>query len=161
MYREPQVEHVEPLLVRSRPIIVACCVATAVLIAVAWVMIPLNVMRVAITGGILITTTSAFVTGSCYRLRDLRTRRGRVLRSQPLAEAEIAKLAPRETIRRRLLIASCAWIAGVLGLVVITAIGLLAVSDKSVGQWSTIVTILAIVISALSFVGATYTRPLD
>ncbi|HWM62890.1 MAG TPA: hypothetical protein VNP96_02755 [Solirubrobacterales bacterium] len=161
MYRETQVEHFEPLLVKSRPIIIACGVATAILIAIAWAMIGHNVVRVAISGGILITTTSAFVAGSSYRLRDLRTRRGRVLRNQPHAEGEISKLPPPETIRRRLWISSCASIAGVLGLMATTAVGLLAVSEPAVGEWSAVVSILTVVISALHFVAATYTRPLD
>jgi hypothetical protein len=161
MYRETQTEHFEPLLVKSQPVIVACSVAALVLIAISWAMIGQNVVRVAISGAILITTTSAFVAGSCYRLRDLRTRRGRVLRNQPHVDAELAKLPPRETIQRRLWASAGASIVGALGLMATTAACFLVVSEQGVGEWSAVVSILTGVIAALLFVAATYTRPLD
>ncbi len=161
MYRETQTEHFEPLLVKSRPIIVGCCAATLALIVIAWVMIGVNVVRVALTGLILITAISAFTVGSSHRLRDLRTRRGRLLRQQPENATELARLPPLETIRRRLRIARTATAAGALGLLVTTAIGFLGDYPSGVGPWSLVVTILALVASALYFVAATYTRPLD
>jgi len=161
MYREAQTEHFEPLLVKSRPILIACCAATIVLIGIAWAMIGEGVVRVAITGSILITTTSSFTAGGCYRLRDLRSRRGRVLRSQPENAGELAKLPPLETIRRRLLVSASATVAGALGLAVTTTIGFVGDFPQSVGEWSAVVSILTLVISALYFVAATYTRPLD
>lgn len=161
MYRETQVEHYEPLLVKSRPIVASCCAATAVLIAVALVTIGENVVRVAIVGSILVTSTSAFVLGSCYRLRDLRTRRGRVLRAQPENAAEVAKLPPLETVWRRVRVSRYATAASCLCLAATTAVAFVGDYDESVGQWSLVVSILALVLSALFFVAATYTRPLD
>lgn len=161
MYRETQAEHFDALLVKSRPIIVSCCVATIVLIGIAWAMIGENVVRVALTGLILITATSSFTLGSGCRLRDLRTRRGRLLREQPENSAELARLPPLETIRLRLRVSSAATAAGAIGLTVTTAIGFVGDYPQSVGQWSAVVSILALVISALFFVAATYVRPLD
>jgi hypothetical protein len=161
LYRETQTEHFEPLLVRSRPVIAACAIATVVLVAIAWAMIAQPVVRVAISGSILIATVSAFLAGSCYRLGDLRTRRGRILRNQPHVEGELAKLPPRETIRRRLWISAIASIVGVLGLGTTTANALLTVSEAGAGEWSALVSILTVVVAALDFVAATFTRPLD
>lgn len=161
MYRETQTEHYEPLLVKSRPIVTACCVATVVLIGVALVTIGVGVVRVAITGSILVTVTSSFMLGSCYRLRDLRSRRGRLLRAQPENAAELAKLPPLEMVWRRIRVSRYATSAGVLGLAATTLIAFVGDYPQSAGQWSAVVSILAVVISALFFVAATYTRPLD
>jgi hypothetical protein len=161
MYRETQTEHYEPLLVRSQPLIYACCVATLVLIGLAWAMIGENIVRVSITGAILTVTISGFAAGSCHRLSDLRTRRGRILRITVNAAGEIAKLPPLETIRRRLLVSTAAWVTGSLGLVATTVVCFLGEYPESDGQWSVVVSILALVISALCSLAATNTRPLD
>ena len=161
MYREPQTEHHESLLIKTKPIVAVCCVATAVLIGIAWVMIDVGVVRVALTGSILITTTSSFTLGGTYRLRDLRKRRGRILRIQPENAGELAKLPPLSTIRRRLRVSASATAAGSLGLTVTTTIGFVGDYEPSLGEWSAIVSILTLVMSALFFVAATYTRPLD
>jgi peptidoglycan/LPS O-acetylase OafA/YrhL len=161
MYRETQTEHYEPLLVRSQPLIAACCVATLVLIAIAWAMIGESIVRVSITGSILTVTVGGFAAGSCHRLSDLRTRRGRILRLQANAAGEIAKLPPLETIRRRLRVSISAWGTGSLGLLATTLVSFLGEYPESVGQWSVVVSILAMVISALCFLAATNTRPLD
>lgn len=161
MYRETQAEHFEPLLVKSRPIIVGCCVATVVLIGIAWAMIGVNVVRVALTGLILLTAASSFALGSSHRLRDLRTRRGRLLREQPENAMELARMPPLETIRRRLRVVRSATAAGALGLLVTTAIGFAGDYPQSVGAWSLVISILALVASALYFLAASYARPLD
>jgi hypothetical protein len=161
MYRETQVEHYEPLLVKSRPMIVACCVATAVLVAITWILISESVVRVALTGAILATASGALVTGNCCRLRDLRRRRGRELRERTEVAVELAKLPPLETLLLRLR-ASCAAAAiGGLGLAGTTAIALLGSYPQRIGLWTALISILAIVVSLLHFVAATYIRPLD
>ena len=161
MYRETQTEHFEPLLVKSRPIITACCAATFVLIALAWAMIGENVVRISLTGAIFTVTISGFAAGSCHRLGDLRTRRGRILRVQGQVEGEIAKLPPLETIKRRLRVSIGAWTVGSLGLLATTVVSFLGDYSESVGQWSTVISILALVVSALCFLAATHVRPLD
>lgn len=161
MYRETNVEHFEALLVKSQPMIIACCAAIAVLVGITWIVIHESIVRVALSGAILATATSTFTAGNCCRLRDLRRRRGRFLRERSEVEVELAKLPPRETLLLRLR-ASCLAVAiGVLGLAGTTAIALLGDSDKSTGEWSAVLSALAVVVSALLFVAATYIRPLD
>ena len=161
MYRETQVEHFEALLVKSQPMIVACCAAVAVLIGITWVVIGEGIVRVALSGAILATATSAFTTGNCCRLRDLRRRRGRFLREQSEVVVELAKLPPRETLALRLRASCFAAAIGVLGLAGTTAVALLGGSEGSVGQWSAVISLLALAVSTLLFVAANYIRPLD
>jgi hypothetical protein len=161
MYRETQVEHFEPLLVKSRPVVVACCAATAALIVIAWAMVGAADIRIALSASITITVTSSFALGDSRRLRDLRQRRARALRNHSENSGEMAKLAPLAMIQFRFRLCGAATAAGSLSLAATTVVGFLGDYEPGAGEWSLVISILTVVVSTLSAVAATYTRPLD
>lgn len=156
-------EHLDPLLPRSRAVAFGCGIAVAGLIVLVCVMIPTTIGRVAVSASILVATTSAWVAGNCYRLRDVRRRRGNLLRhrNDPEANGIRSQLPPRQTIAQRFRISSYSIAIGLIGLAAAAAIGYFTSDSPSTGSWYVVAALLGIVFTALVFVAATYARPLD
>jgi len=156
-------EHLEPLLPRLRAVGLGGALAVLALILLVCVMLPTNVGRVAVSTTIAIATVSAFLTGSGFRLRDARRRHGNMLRSRKDPEADDlrAQLPPRETIARRFRISSYGIAIGLVGLLAAAVIGYLTSDTAAAGAWYLVAALLGVAFTALAFVAATYTRPID
>jgi len=156
-------EHIRPLLPRTRAVVLGCAVAVLVLIALVCAIVSSDIGRVALSAAIVVATASALLAGTCYRLREVRRRRGNLLRKRHDEEAdkERAQLPPRETITRRFRVSLSGMTIGLLGLAAAAVIGYSTSDSPQAGSWYVVAALLGIVFTALSFVAATYGRPLD
>jgi hypothetical protein len=153
----------EPLLPRTRAVVLGCGIAVLALIVLVCAMVSSDVGRVAFSAAIIVSTASALLAGTCYRLREVRRRRGNLLRPRRDAEADHqrAQLPPRETIARRFKVSVSGMSVGLTGLTAVAVIGYLTSDSPKDGSWYIVAALLGIVFTALSFVAATYGRPLD
>jgi hypothetical protein len=156
-------EHLEPLLLRTGAVAFSCALVVLALIVLVCVILPSSVGRVAVSTTIFVATVSAALAASSFRLRDIRKRRGNLLRSQQGPEADLrrAQLPPRETIARRFRVSSYGIAIGLVGLLAAAVIGFFTSDSAEAGSWYAVAALLGTVFTVLTFVAATYTRPLD
>jgi F0F1-type ATP synthase assembly protein I len=156
-------EHLNPLLLRSRAILAVSSLAVLALIVLVCLIIPTAIGRVAVATSIAVATSSAYLAGNSYRLRDVRRRVGNLLRHRTDDEANghRSQLPPRTTIAQRFRISRYGIVIGVFGLIASAVIGYFTSDSAGDGSWYLVAALLGIVFTALIFVAATYSRPLD
>lgn len=154
-------EHFSRILLETNKVVLVVALSGIALIALAIAMIPSGVARTAIAASVLASMIGAFVAGNTYRLKDVRTRHGNMLRHNGSSSIPREQLPPRHVIQQRFRASGAGALVGISGMLVTTGITLGLSSDAGAGEWSAVITLIGVVFSALSFVAGTYTRPID
>jgi hypothetical protein len=156
---EPEDQHFSTALVRSTVVIFTCVAMLAILVSWVWLTIGSPFARVSVTGALIVTAISFFITGNTFRLRDVRRRVGNQARAGRINRIDaLSSLPPRETIQRRFILGSVGATVGVFTLV----LTLVFSRDETTGAREAMVaSVLAIVCAMLCFVGGTFARPID
>lgn len=156
---EPEEQHFSPALMRSTVVILTCLVLLAVLEVWVWLTLSSPFARVSVTGSMIVTAVSFFITGNTFRLRDIRRRVGNRARAGRIAPIDaLSTLPPRETIARRFMLGAVGAIVGV-GTLVLTMV--FARGDTEGAREAMVASVLGIVCAMLCFVGGTFARPID
>ncbi|ABD09742.1 hypothetical protein CcI156_11605 [Frankia sp. CcI156] len=156
---EPEEQHFSPALMRSTVVITSCLLMLAVLEIWVWLTLSSPFAKVSVTGSMIVTALSFFITGNTFRLRDIRRRVGNQARAGRIAPIDaLSRLPPRETIQRRFLLGAVGAVVGV-GTLVLTMV---FSGDEAQGAREAMVaSVLGIVCAMLCFVGGTFARPID
>jgi hypothetical protein len=152
-------DHFDPALLRSSIVITACSVMITLVVVWIWFSGGSTLLRITLTGAVIVSALSAFTAGNTFRLRDIRARIGNQVRAGRRDKKDVlATLPPRQTIARRF---SLAAMGAVLGAVALLLTLLIAQVESRDIKTTAAVSILSVVCAVLCFVGGTFVRPID
>lgn len=160
-WAESHTDHFQRTLIRTTLIVVTCAILLA--LDILWIVLAIDSaqIKVSLTAAIFITACSAFLAGNTYRLRDIRARKGFVLRSiardDPARKSAWSELVPRNTIKSRFMLAAAGSALGIIAQLVT----LWFASQLLQGGPSVVACLLGVIVCGLCCVGGTFSRPLD
>ncbi|MFV0460611.1 MAG: hypothetical protein ACK5MT_17785 [Actinomycetales bacterium] len=155
-------QHFQRVLAKTAVVMGICGVAYLLLIAWCFFSVREGNLRLLQILAALILAASAFAAGNTYRLKDVRRRKAFQLRKiltsdQDGLRREWASLVPQETITFRMRLS---FVGATIGLLAQIAIMFVFAGNEAVAT-GVVATFLVFVVTLFTFLGGTFSRPID